>query len=254
MKSETYTRITVCDDVVAMARVVASNLVAYSRQCVADQGFVTIAFPGGGTPIPLFNMLRSEPFASEMPWAGTHIFVSDERMVPQEDDQSNMGSVRRHLLFNMPVPSDNIHDVNTQLSSSEASREYSEELTKVIGLKKSRSDRSLDIVMLGLGEDGHIASIFPQSVEDDDKSVREVNYAYQGRPGSRVTFTSDFIRNAGKVILIVAGDNKSEILREILHGDHNELALPAQRILRKDSPVEIFCDRAAAVELLTEFE
>lgn len=131
-------------------------------EAMAERGFMTVALSGGKTPVDLYRAIGEK--GKDLPWKKIDIFLADERFVPHTDDESNFGMIRKTLLEAVPIPKENIHAVETQISGAdEAARRYEEELVKFFELKPRHFPR-FDLIMLGLGEDGHVASLFPEAL------------------------------------------------------------------------------------------
>ena len=235
--------IVVCDDLVSAARLCSSRLVAHLRDTVSRRGVASVAFPGGSTPRALFEVLQTEPFLSEVPWASTHLFVGDERMVEPGSPESNMGNVSRLLASQIHIPQDNIHFVKTNLSAEEAALDYESQINSI---GSSTSDPAVDYSILGLGTDGHVASLFPGSIEDPGRHILVTHHNYEDRPGLRITFSSAMICNSGKVAILVTGRTKAAVLNEALFGPFDPVRLPLQRILHGASQVTVIADSKAA--------
>ncbi len=247
--------LTICPNRYAVARVVAARLVSIARRVVDVRGRVCVAFPGGSTPKMLYSCLREEPFVGEMPWGNADFFVSDERMVDLSDDQSNMGNLKRLLLDPVGVSPKRIHQVQSDQSPDTAARSYEDAVTRLVAPAgvDDLEYHGVDIALVGLGTDGHVASIFPGSTEGDARVV-SVHFDYEDRPGSRITFTSSFLSSAGNLMMLVTGQKKAGILARVLTGKYEPVGIPAQRLLSRTPPLEIIADAPAASVLSNELE
>ncbi|ANV83790.1 6-phosphogluconolactonase [Picosynechococcus sp. PCC 7003] len=192
------------------------------EEAIALRGVCTIALAGGSTPKPLYEKLAEQ----SLPWAQLHIFWGDERYVPADHPDSNQRMARLAWLNQVPIPEDNIHPMPTEAADPQQdAAAYDATLRNFFG---DRPWPSFDIVLLGMGDDGHTASLFPQTaaltVGDRLITVGEK----QGEP--RLTFTVPLINAAHSIIFLVAGANKQEALQKIFHSDADGCAYPSKLI------------------------
>jgi 6-phosphogluconolactonase len=202
-----------------------------------------IALSGGNTPKPLYEHLAEEPIKSRLPWNRVHFILGDERFVPPSDPASNFGMASSAFLAHVPIPPQNVHPVETQGTTLEkAAENYEAMLKRLYGSDRLRADCPLlDLALLGLGEDGHTASLIPGQpvLEERERWVAPVP---QGRKEPRITLTYRALDSSSVVAFLVSGEGKREIFDRILSGDS---MLPASRI-RPVGEVIWFTDRAAA--------
>ncbi len=227
----------------------AEKIIESSREALLKRGRFLFALNGGGTPRRLFELLGSD-FRGQMDWDKIHIFWGDERCVPPDDKESNYGQAREMFLNRVDIPEPNIHRVKAELEPAEAAKDYSQTLKRFASppLEWPR----FDLVLLGMGEDGHTASLFPGSSVDDTEPVLAVTGHYQGRPANRVTLTPRVLNSARTILFMVAGASKAETLSRVLGRERNPKQLPAQRIDPKDGEVIWLTDEAAAGKLSKE--
>jgi 6-phosphogluconolactonase len=208
-----------------------------------NPGRTIIALSGGNTPKPLYQLLAQEPIRSRLPWNRTHFVLGDERFVPPSDPASNYGMARAAFLDHVPVPPQNVHPVETVgLTLDEAAKAYEATLKGLYGADTLRLDRPLlDLTLLGLGEDGHTASLLPGEpvLQERKKWVAPVP---KGRQEERITLTYPALDSSAVVAFLVSGDGKRDVLDKILSG---ETDFPAAHI-RPIGEVIWFADRAAA--------
>jgi 6-phosphogluconolactonase len=240
--SRTSARVDVAKDPEALARRVAqwiTDLAAHSP------GRVAIGLSGGSTPRRLYQLLAEPPFCDALPWDRVHWFWGDERFVPREHPESNYGMVRQAMLARAPAPAANIHGIPTTGAPDEAARSYERELKSYYGAEALDPARPLfDVQLLGLGPDGHTASLIPgtSALHEQQRWVVPVVGA---RPETRITLTYPPLDSSRYTAFLVAGADKREILAQALSGDQT---LPAARI----NPVgELiwFIDEAARPQL-----
>ena len=233
-------------DIESLSQWAAQKIIETSLEAVSARGRFLLVLNGGGTPMRLFELLATD-YRNKVDWSKTHIFWGDERCVPPDDKESNYGQARDVLLNRVGIPDSNIHRVQGELEPAEASKEYSHILQRFADppLEWPR----FDFVLLGMGEDGHIASLFPGSPMNASEPVLAVTGHYQGRPANRVTLTPLVLNCARTVLFMVTGENKAVTLTRVLSDKYEPEQLPAQRINPKDGQVIWLIDDAAAGKL-----
>jgi 6-phosphogluconolactonase len=209
---------------------------------MAAEGVVAIALSGGSTPRRLYERLAGSPYRDRFPWRRTHWFWGDERFVPHDDARSNQRMAREALLSLVPIPIANIHPILTEgLSPDRAAAAYEQTLKAFYGAETLDPARPLfDVTFLGLGTDGHVASLFP---ETDVLAMRDrwVAAVAVGEGERRITLTYPAVESSRRVAVLVAGAEKRAILGRLLHGDDS---LPAVH-LHPNGRLWIFGDAAA---------
>lgn len=223
----------------ALARRVADWLLAIST---ARASVFTLALSGGGTPRRLYEVLSGPPYHGVFPWHRTHLFWGDERFVPHTDESSNYRMVREAMLSRAPIPAANIHPVQTEgLTPDAAASGYERELKSFYGAQRLDRARPLfDVVLLGLGPDGHTASLFPGTAVLEERERWAA--AVVGPRPARITLTYPVLESSRHVAFLVAGKEKREIFSRFQRG---EPTLPAAR-LRPIGTLHLFADTAAA--------
>lgn len=224
----------------------AERFVARAARSIAERGQFLVALNGGGTPTRLFQLLASDD-RDKVDWSKTHIFWGDERLVPADDSESSYGQALQLFLSHVPIPENNIHPINGRLEPKVAVADYASELKKFAAppLEFPR----FDLVYLGMGEDGHTASLFPGSPLDVTDTVIAVTAQYQDRPAQRVTLTPLVFNQARVIAFMVTGEKKARTLAEVLSARYNPELYPAQRIEPKDGKVIWLVDEEAASKL-----
>jgi len=230
----------VSDDLATLSRAGADYLCQTAR--AASRRFL-VALSGGNTPKPMYELLAQEPVRSQFPWDRVHWILGDERFVPPSSPDSNYGMANAAFLSHVPVPPENIHPVPTNgVTLDQAAAQYEAMLKSLYGADTLHVDRPLlDLTLLGLGPDGHTASLLPgQPVLQESK--RWVAPVPHGRPQPRVSLTYPALDSSRVVAFLVAGEEKREMLDKIWSGD---TSVPAGRI-RPVGEVIWFVDKAAA--------
>jgi 6-phosphogluconolactonase len=209
-------------------------------QAARKRDQVLLVLSGGSTPLPVYERLVK----LALPWPRIHLFWGDERCVPPEDEQSNYGNARRALLGKVPIPEDHVHRIQVELGPEEAAEAYEDELRKFFGADPP----VMDLVLLGVGPDGHTASLFPGGPElaEDQRWVVHS----QPPPGTepalpRVTLTPPIINQARAVLFLVAGKDKRPVVSSILRVLGNGSELPAGMV-RPRGELAWFLDHQAA--------
>jgi 6-phosphogluconolactonase len=234
------------DDGAAFNKAAVGLLTNLAQEAVAQHGRFSLALCGGGTPTGVYKLLAERPFCNEMPWPQTHLFWGDERLVPPDDPGSNYGQVAELLLSKVPVPPENVHRACGELDMETAVADY---ITQLRTFANGQEPPVLDVVLLGMGSDGHTASLFPGSPVQQPEWVIGVEADYDGRPVQRLTLTPKVINCARHVIFLVTGGSKAETLQKVLYGTHQPVKLPAQRIQPSDGTLTWLTDTAAAHQL-----
>jgi 6-phosphogluconolactonase len=232
----------ILDDLVAVARRGAAWLLS---AIAANPGRIAIALSGGSTPKLLYQSLAAPPLRDAMPWSRIHWFWGDERFVPPDDPASNFRMVREAMLAAVPVPPENVHPIPTVgMTPEAAAAAYERELQSFYGAASLDPARPLfDAVLLGLGADGHTASLFPGTAALDER--RRWAAVGGAPPEPRITLTFPVLESSRAVTFLVSGVEKKAALTRVLKGDP---ALPAARV-RPVGTLTFLIDRAAAPEV-----
>jgi 6-phosphogluconolactonase len=228
------------DDREALSRAAARALVADVDAVLDTQDRYTLALAGGSTPERLYELLASGAEGT-LPWARIHLFWGDERYVPLRDERSNAHMARRTLIERISIPDDNVHPIPThEASAKESAAAYADTLQ---GFFSARSD-TFDTVLLGLGGDGHTASLFPETpdFENSDDWVRVVEAPPRHDVSTRLTCSLSVLNGARRALFLVAGERKREALRRVL--DDRDPALPGTHVQPRER-VDWFVDHAA---------
>lgn len=235
------TRLETLADPEALANHVADWLLAAA---LATHKPFAVALSGGSTPRRLYELLASSPYREAFPWSRTHWFWGDERFVPHDSSESNYRMVREAMLARAPVPPANVHPVPTErLTPHEAALSYEQELKSFYGASDLRADRPLfDVTFLGLGPEGHIASLFPGTPILNERT-RWVGAVIGAKPEPRITLTYPALESSREIAFLVTGAAKRTVLEKLLEGDP---ALPAAHLHPVHGTLRLFLDRAAA--------
>jgi 6-phosphogluconolactonase len=196
-------------------------------EAIAGRGACSIALSGGSTPRALYHLLASDPWRKRFEWSRIELFQVDERVVPIDHPDSNFGMIERELLRSVQIPEKNVHRMHAELGAQAAAEEYESQLRKSF---VAGGVPQFDVLLLGIGEDGHTASLFPGTEALHESSRLVLGYTVEKLNAPRITLTFPVINHARKVLFLVSGENKAEILREVLQGDSPELRYPAAMV------------------------
>ncbi len=237
--------VVVVPDAAALARKAAERFVELAVEAVDSLGRFSVVLSGGSTPGALYRRLSEEPYRELIPWNAVHLFWGDERCVPPDDPGSNYRLAYETLIAHVPIPPENVHRVRGELEPESAARAYTRELQDFFCGPRTR----FDLVLLGLGSDGHTASLFPDSraLEETERLTTVVVAHYQDRPACRVTLTLPAINTARQIWFLVTGSAKADIVQSVLEGSAGRL--PAQRIRATAGQLTWLLDAAAATNL-----
>lgn len=238
-------------DADALAKGAAMELLHLAQQSVAEHGIFTLALAGGSTPRKLYTLLGSDPDFRDFPWHETHLFFGDERAVPPSHLDSNYLMVSTTLLASGLVPAAHVHRVRAELPDANmAALDYDVEVHSFFtpGMRLNGLPR-FDAILLGMGPDGHTASLFPGSKALEEKDRWVVANWVEKFKSTRITFTFPVLNAARNVLLLVAGEDKTEMLREVLVTHRNDVLYPVQQVQPVDGAKIWLLDRAAAARL-----
>ena len=211
----------------------------FSKKAIDKRGKFTVALSGGRTPLGFYKKLTA---GTTNLWNKTHIFIADERFVLEGDPYSNLGAIRKNLLNKVSIPRENIHSVKIGDSCETAALNYQKEIRDFFKLKTGKLP-SFDLIVLGIGVDGHTVSLFPS-----DSAIRKKSLTAAVSIGEvkceRITLTLPVINNAKNIIFIVTGKNKGRVVKEVLSKQSQKL--PASLVESKKGNVFFLLDNAAA--------
>lgn len=215
-------------------------------KAIAEHGRFTLALSGGETPRPVYARLAAAGRTKNIDWSRVQLFFGDERCVPPDDPRSNYLMVRTVLLDKVPIPHPNIYRIQGEDSPEKAAEDYENTLRRVLG------GEGLDLILLGLGDNGHTASLFP-GLAPVTETRRWVMAAYVEVASMwRVTMTPVVINAARQVLFLVSGAKKADILKRVLEGAYQPVVLPAQTVRPATADLTWLLDRPAAAKLRVE--
>ncbi len=234
-------------DLTALSRSAAQYWIEQAEQAIKQRGVFHVALTGGSSPQPLYRLLAKPEMAENVEWSRVHIFIGDERYVAHDHPDSNFGMARDCLLDHVAIPDKNIHPMPTHYDhAGEAAEQYASLISEIIP-SAAGSAPVFDLIMLGMGDDGHTASLFPGTdiLLNNDKTVAAV---YVEKLGCwRISMTYPSLNQARQVMVMVSGENKATILAHVLEKG-SELVYPIQSVLPAGE-MHWFIDHAAASKL-----
>ncbi|MBW2059252.1 MAG: 6-phosphogluconolactonase [Deltaproteobacteria bacterium] len=205
----------------------AEYICTVATESARERGAVSFALAGGGTPKPVYECLAGSAYAGRMPWPRVHIFWGDERCVPPDHPYSNYGMALRAMISRVPIPRENVHRILGEESPERAAEAYEQTLRRFFaspGVKTApaggRGFPCFDLILLGLGKDGHTASLFPgdPALEEKHRWVVPVGNPIGEPPVPRVSLSLPVINRAGGVVFLVSGKAKQEVVRSVVEG------------------------------------
>lgn len=233
----------------ALAQSAAEHFCQNATAAIQTKGMFTVALSGGSTPVHLYQLLATDSFRHRVDWAKIHFFWGDERCVPPDHPDSNYLSAWENLLSKAPVPQNNIHRILAEQNPNQAAAAYEETLRSFFSKREGDTQAAgVDLCLLGMGEDGHTASLFPGTPVIFEKThwVRPV--FVEKLSTWRITLTAPFLRQSSKIIFLVTGSNKSQTLQKVLHGPYQPEQFPSQLIADAPcKPLWLLDEEAAAL-------
>jgi 6-phosphogluconolactonase len=227
----------------ALSTALAQAVVKVGRSSVEGRGRFSLVLNGGGTPEMLFAFLGKRPILDEAFWGATHVYWGDERSVPPDQEGSNFRQAQNAFLSRLDLDSRQVHRIRGELEPSAAAQAYCRELASMA--EPGRAWPRFDLVLLGMGADGHTASLFPGAdYSDVNQAALAVTADYEGRPAQRVTLTPPALNEARHIFFMAAGEKKSETLSRVLEGPRDPLRLPAQWIAPDRGDITWWLDEA----------
>lgn len=221
----------------------AANLfVETANRSIVERGRFFVALSGGNTPMRLYELLGNS-FHDKVDWTHTHFFWGDERCVPVDKAGNSYGQTKKVLFDKIDIPDENIHRILSEVEPDSAAKEYAR--TLIFFAEPPLVSPRFDLTLLGMGDDGHTASLFPNSPVVVDLPTLAVTANYQGRPANRVTLTQMVLNISRNIVFLVTGKSKAETLNKVLNGAYLPEELPAQRIAPEDGNLIWLIDEEA---------
>jgi 6-phosphogluconolactonase len=232
-----------------LARAMAEQVLEAAQAAAATRGVARIAISGGNTPRRTFELLASEKQFSLFPWDRVDLFWVDERCVPPDDHDSNYRMTREALLDKVPLAADRVFRIEGELDPEEAAARYESAIRNRFRLEGAELP-TFDLIALGMGPDGHTASLFPHTEAIHELGrIAVANHVPQQKDSWRVTLTSPVLNQGRKVVFLIGGADKAHVLSEVVSGTYDPETWPSQLVRPKSGKLMLLLDRAAASEL-----
>ncbi|MDB5201505.1 MAG: 6-phosphogluconolactonase [Ferruginibacter sp.] len=229
-----------------LSKAVAEFIIDLAQQSIADTGRFTIALSGGKTPSTLFTLLAQSTYSKRLNWKQVFVFWGDERCVPADDERNNSFVARQLLLNQVKIPTENIFAVPVRLSPEKAAKSYEAAIRQFFRVEHP----VFDLILLGMGDNGHTASLFPGTEILKEKTALVKEVFIPELDMWRVSFTAPFINQAKNILFLVTGKSKAAMLQQVLEEKPNALKYPAQMIkAAKGHQLSWFLDKPAASKL-----
>lgn len=236
-------------DAQQMAKAAAEVFINLANEAIEKRGIFSVVLAGGTTPRALYSLLATEPYSESVDWSRVHVFWGDERCVPPDSPDSNYFKARKILLDYISLPDENIHRIPAELDPEQAAAAYEEILLRYFTTCPDEEERNLasfELVLLGMGDDGHTASLFPGTAAVHEET-RWVAAHYVDRLAAwRITLTPAIINRAANIIFLVSGAGKSYTLQRVIYGAYQPSRYPAQIIKPLNGNLTWMIDEAAA--------
>jgi 6-phosphogluconolactonase len=245
-----HAEVRILPDSAALSRAAADEFLRAARHAVDRSGRYTVALSGGSTPKAIFGLLAVDEAGGRitLAWDKVQAFFGDERHVPPDHLDSNYRMASEALLSKVPIPPANVHRVRAELDAARAAIEYESELRSVFGSRTGEIPR-FDLIMLGMGPDGHTASLFPGSAALQERtSLVSANWVEKFN-SHRITFTYPLLNAAAEIMFVAGGADKADMLRNVLRGDPSGGTYPAQDVRPASGRLLWLVDEAAASKL-----
>lgn len=224
----------------------ADMFVALAIEAIAAKGQFTVALSGGSTPKGMYALLASDEYKNKVEWDKVHLFWGDERSVPPDNEQSNYRMANEAMISKLSIPKENVHRMEAELEDIEsAAKSYETVLKQIFRVSDGEFPR-FDLILLGMGDDGHTASLFPGTKALAEKKLIVVVNWVEKFKTNRMTFTSPTINAAHNVVFMAAGANKVQPLKEVLVGERNPELYPSQLVQPLDGKLFWLIDEAAS--------
>jgi 6-phosphogluconolactonase len=225
----------------ALARAAAEHFVAAARLAKAERGKFVVALAGGTTPKAMFALLTAEPLRSSIEWDSVRFYFGDERCVPPDDPESNYGMARKHLFEPLEISEEHVYRMRGEADPDDAAGEYEDLLKKMLG-----DPPVFDLILLGMGPDGHTASLFPGTLDQVDPDWLVAPIRVRKLNARRITLTPRTINGARAILVVAGGEGKAAALAQVLAGPRDPNLYPAQILNPDRGTLTWLVDRAAA--------
>lgn len=246
----TALHIQVLADLEAVSTRGAEEFLGCAQEAIAQRGRFLVALTGGSTPRRLYQMLAEDPLRTQLDWGRVQFFWGDERCVPPDHADSNYRMAHEALLSQLSIGPEQVHRMEGERPDlDQSARDYQNTLARVFGVASEGEPPAFDLILLGMGSDGHTASLFPHTQALHEKDRWVVANEVPQHSTHRLTMTYPLLNRGRQVLFMVTGAQKSSTLREVLEGPSDPERLPSQRLQPTQGKLTWLVDTAAAAEL-----
>ncbi|NNF00113.1 MAG: 6-phosphogluconolactonase [Pyrinomonadaceae bacterium] len=236
-------------DLTDLSAFAAKQIISVGKRAIKKNDRFTLVLAGGSTPKLLYQLLKTDEYKKQLDWQKVIFFLGDERDVSPMSDQSNFRMISENLLEALKIPNSNILRWNTEIiKAEEVAENYEKTIKRFFGLQNGEFPQ-FDMVLLGMGDDGHTASLFPATPALHETKRIAVNNWVEKYDANRLTLTYPAINNAGNILFLVSGEEKAEAVREVLKGASNFEKFPSQKIKPVKGKLLWLIDKGASSEL-----
>ena len=235
-------------DIDQLSLALAEWITSLIEETLTRKNNFSFVLSGGNTPKKLNLLLASSPYKERIDWGKIHIFWGDERAVPFEDERNNARMAFDTLLNKVDIPRSQIHIMDTSLQPDEAAAAYAESLYEFFGTDVL-PDRTFDLVLLGMGDDGHTLSLFPGTPVIHEENLWTSSFFLKAQNMYRITLTKNVVNHSNHIVFMISGSEKANALYQVLKGERNPDMYPSQVIIPTQGELHFFTDEAAASRL-----
>lgn len=228
-----------------LSHALAEWIAGLIEETLSRQDMFSLVLSGGSTPKKLNLLLASSPFKERIDWKKIHVFWGDERAVPSDDERNNARMAFDTLLNKVDIPREQIHVMDTELSPEASAMEYEEELFEYFGTDVLPA-QTFDLVLLGMGDDGHTLSLFPGTPVIHEENSWVSSFYLKEQDMYRITLTKNIVNHAKHIVFMISGKEKAKAVHEVLEGERNPDLYPSQIIIPTRGELHFFMDEAAA--------
>ena len=233
-------------DLADLSEFAAKQIISVGKKAIRKNDRFTLVLAGGTTPKTLYQILKSEKYEKQLDWEKVFFFLGDERDVSPMSDQSNFRMINENLFKALKTPKSNILRWNTEIiKAEEVAENYEKTIKRFFGLQNGEFP-SFDMILLGMGDDGHTASLFPATEALKEEKRIAVNNWVEKYDANRLTMTFPAINNADNILFMVSGEEKAEAIREVLKGESNFEKFPSQKIKPAKGKITWLLDQGAS--------
>jgi 6-phosphogluconolactonase len=231
-----------------LTRGLAEWITSLIEETLTRKNSFSFVLSGGNTPKKLNLLLASSPYKERIDWEKIHVFWGDERAVPLEDERNNARMAFDTLLVKVEIPRNQIHVMDTSLPPEAAAAKYQELLFEFFGTDELPA-QSFDLVLLGMGDDGHTLSLFPGTPVIHEEKLWVTSFFLKAQDMYRITLTKNIVNHANHIVFMISGNEKASALHAVLEGEKNPNLYPSQVIIPSQGELHFFTDEAAASKL-----